>query len=74
VIENLDEAALWQEYEDALTYFLTHSPALPAAFDLSIREREYNAWVELKNRNLLNSPRYAKVIERARRRADAQQR
>jgi hypothetical protein len=70
---NDDETLLLQEYEDALTYFLTHCPTSPAEFDLRIRLREYDAWTALSQCNLLNDPGYASVVENARRRADATQ-
>lgn len=63
-------ASALREYEDALTYFLTHSPdQQDGDFDLRMRTRLYDADCEIEKQGLRGTPGYNEAVLRADRNA-----
>lgn len=61
-----------REYEDALTFFLTHSPnSQDGSFDLRMRIRLYDADKEIERRGLRGTPEHNEAVLRADQKASA---
>jgi hypothetical protein len=59
-----------REYEEALTFFLTHSPETQDGdFDLRMRIRLYDAGREIEKHGLRGTPEYNEAVLRADRNA-----
>jgi hypothetical protein len=66
------KASALREYEDALTYFLTHSPdQQDGDFDLRMRTRLYDADCEIEKHGLRGTAAYNEAVLRADRNASA---
>jgi hypothetical protein len=66
------KAKALREYEDALTFFLAHSPDREDGdFDLKMRIRLYDADKEIELHGLRRTPEYNEAVLRADRNASA---
>jgi len=66
------KAKALREYEDALTFFLTHSPdRQDGDFDLRMRIRLYDADKEIEKHSLRGTPEYNEAVLHADRNASA---
>jgi hypothetical protein len=60
------KARALKEYEDALTFILTHSlETRDSDYDLQMRTRLYNADKEIERHSLRDTPEYKEAVLRA---------
>jgi hypothetical protein len=59
------EVAALQEYEDALTEFLTSVRARDGRSDFPLRQRLYGAGIEIERLKLRDTPAYSEAVLRA---------
>jgi hypothetical protein len=60
-----DKAAVLQEYEDAMTDFLTSVRARDSRSDFPLRQRLYTAGIEIERLKLRDTPAYRDAVLRA---------
>ena len=63
--DKVEVAAVLQEYEDALTEFLTSVRARDTRSDFPLRQRLYAAGVEIERLKLRGTPAYSDAVLRA---------
>ena len=63
--DKVEIAAVLQEYEDALTEFLTSVRARDTRSDFPLRQRLYAAGIEIERLKLRGTPAYSDAVLRA---------
>jgi hypothetical protein len=63
--DKVEIAAVLQEYEDALTEFLTSVRARDTRSDFPLRQRLYTAGIEIERLKLRDTPAYGDAVLRA---------
>jgi hypothetical protein len=64
-MDKVQVAAVLQEYEDAMTEFLTSVRARDTRSDFPLRQRQYAAGVEIERLKLRGTPAYNDAVLRA---------
>ena len=64
-MDKAEVAAALQEYEDALTEFLTSVRARDGRSDFPLRQRLYGAGIEIERLKLRDTPAYSEAVLRA---------
>jgi hypothetical protein len=63
--DKVEVAAVLQEYEDAMTDFLTSVRARDSRSDFPLRQRLYTAGIEIERLKLRDTPAYSDAVLRA---------
>jgi hypothetical protein len=63
--DNVEVAAVLQEYEDAMTDFLISVRARDSRSDFPLRQRLYTAGIEIERLKLRDTPAYSDAVLRA---------
>ena len=64
-MDKAEVAGALQEYEDALTEFLTSVRARDGRSDFPLRQRLYGAGIEIERLKLRDTPAYSEAVLRA---------